>query len=136
MIPRYSRSEMAAIWSAENRYRIWFEIEAHALDAMADLGVVPREAAQKVWAWWRTEPAIDIARIDAIEAETKHDVIAFLTWVSEQVGPEAGAVPAPGDDQLGRARHGAGGAAGARVGPVDRGHGRAAGGAEAARVRA
>jgi adenylosuccinate lyase len=89
MIPRYSRSEMAAIWSAENRYRIWFEIEAHALDAMADLGVVPREAAQKVWAWWRTEPAIDIARIDAIEAETKHDVIAFLTWVSEQVGPEA-----------------------------------------------
>ena len=89
MIPRYARPAMTAIWSAENRYRIWFEIEAHALDAMADLGVVPREAAQKVWAWWRTEPAIDIARIDAIEAETKHDVIAFLTWVSEQVGPEA-----------------------------------------------
>jgi adenylosuccinate lyase len=80
---------MAAIWSAENRYRIWFEIEAHALDAMAELGVVPREAAAKVWEWWRTEPAIDIARIDAIEAETKHDVIAFLTWVAEQVGPEA-----------------------------------------------
>jgi adenylosuccinate lyase len=89
MIPRYSRPEMAAIWSAENRYRIWFEIEAHALDAMAQLGVVPREAAEKVWAWWRTGPAIDIARIDAIEAETRHDVIAFLTWVAEQVGPEA-----------------------------------------------
>ena len=89
MIPRYSRPEMAAIWSAENRYRIWFEIEAHALDAMAQLGVVPSEAAEKVWAWWRTGPAIDIARIDAIEAETRHDVIAFLTWVAEQVGPEA-----------------------------------------------
>jgi adenylosuccinate lyase len=89
MIPRYSRPDMVAIWSPENRYRIWFEIEAHALDAMAELGVVPREAAAKVWAWWRTGPAIDIARIDAIEAETKHDVIAFLTWVAEQVGPEA-----------------------------------------------
>jgi len=89
MIPRYARPAMTAIWSAENRYRIWFEIEAHALDAMAELGVVPREAAAKVWEWWRTEPAIDIARIDAIEAETKHDVIAFLTWVAEQVGPEA-----------------------------------------------
>ncbi|HZG45942.1 MAG TPA: adenylosuccinate lyase [Allosphingosinicella sp.] len=89
MIPRYARPAMTAIWSAENRYRIWFEIEAHALDAMAELGVVPREAAAKVWEWWRTEPTIDIARIDAIEAETKHDVIAFLTWVAEQVGPEA-----------------------------------------------
>jgi adenylosuccinate lyase len=89
MIPRYSRPAMAAIWSAETRYRIWFEIEAHALDAMAELGVVPREAAAQVWAWWRTDPAIDIARIDAIEAETRHDVIAFLTWVAEQVGPEA-----------------------------------------------
>ncbi|HZH06550.1 MAG TPA: adenylosuccinate lyase, partial [Lautropia sp.] len=88
-IPRYARDQMSNIWSAETRFSIWFEIEAHALDAMAELGVVPREAAEKVWAWWRTAPAIDIARIDAIEAETKHDVIAFLTWVSEQVGPEA-----------------------------------------------
>ncbi len=89
MVPRYSRPDMAAIWSPESRFRIWFEIEAHALDAMAELGVVPREAAAKVWDWWRTEPAIDVERIDAIEAVTKHDVIAFLTWVAEQVGPEA-----------------------------------------------
>src|SRR5688572_11592458 len=89
MIPRYSRPRMAAIWEAENRYRIWFEIEAHALDAMAELGVVPKEAARKVWDWWATKPVIDVARIDAIEAEVKHDVIAFLTWVAEQVGPEA-----------------------------------------------
>jgi adenylosuccinate lyase len=89
MIPRYSRPQMAAIWEAENRYRIWFEIEAHALDAMAELGTVPKEAACKVWDWWATEPSIDVARIDAIEAEVKHDVIAFLTWVAEQVGPEA-----------------------------------------------
>ena len=89
MIPRYSRPAMTAIWSPETRYSIWFEIEAHAADAMAELGVIPKEAAEKLWAWWRTEPAIHIARIDAIEAETKHDVIAFLTWVSEQVGPEA-----------------------------------------------
>jgi adenylosuccinate lyase len=80
---------MTAIWAPETRFRIWFEIEAHALDAMAELGVVPREAAAAVWAWWRTEPAIDVARIDEIEAVTKHDVIAFLTWVSENVGPEA-----------------------------------------------
>ncbi len=86
MIPRYARPQMTAIWSPENRYRIWFEIEAHALDAMAQLGVVPHEAAAQVWAWWRTGPAIDVERIDAIEAETKHDVIAFLTWVAEQVG--------------------------------------------------
>jgi len=89
MIPRYSRPEMTAIWSPENRFRIWFEIEAHALDAMAGLGVVPKGAAEAVWAWWKTGPAIDVARIDEIEAVTKHDVIAFLTWVSENVGPEA-----------------------------------------------
>ena len=89
MIPRYSRPRMAAIWEAENRYRIWFEIEAHALDAMAELGIVPKEAARKVWDWWATKPVIDVARIDAIEAEVKHDVIAFLTWVADQVGPEA-----------------------------------------------
>ena len=89
MIPRYSRPEMAALWSPETRYRIWFEIEAHALDAMAALGVVPRESAEAVWAWWATNPAIDVERIDAIEAVTKHDVIAFLTWVAEGVGPQA-----------------------------------------------
>ena len=89
MISRYARPAMTAIWEPENRYRIWFEIEAHALDAMAELGVVPKEAAKAVWAWWAMNPAIDVARIDAIEAVTKHDVIAFLTWVSEQVGPEA-----------------------------------------------
>jgi adenylosuccinate lyase len=91
MIERYSRPAMAAIWSPETRYKIWFEIEAHALDAMAELGVVPKEAAAQVWAWWRTEPVIDIARIDAIEAQTRHDVIAFLTWVAEQVGAHSGA---------------------------------------------
>ena len=80
---------MTAIWEPETRYRIWFEIEAHALDAMAELGVVPKEAAAKVWDWWATKPAIDVAAIDAIEAVIKHDVIAFLTWVAEQVGPEA-----------------------------------------------
>ncbi len=89
MIPRYSRPRMTAIWDAETRFRIWFEIEAHALDAMAALGTVPQEAADAVWAWWRTEPPIDVARIDEIEAVTRHDVIAFLTWVAEQVGPEA-----------------------------------------------
>jgi adenylosuccinate lyase len=89
MIPRYSRPQMADIWAPESRYRIWFEIEAHALDAMAELGVVPRDAAKKVWGWWATEPSIDVEAIDAIEAVVKHDVIAFLTWVAEQVGPEA-----------------------------------------------
>ncbi|MDB5695795.1 MAG: adenylosuccinate lyase [Sphingomonas bacterium] len=89
MISRYSRPAMTAIWSAETRYRIWFEIEAHATDALADLGVVPPDAAAALWRWWATNPVIDVAAIDAIEAVTKHDVIAFLTWVAEQVGPEA-----------------------------------------------
>jgi adenylosuccinate lyase len=89
MIQRYSRPQMAAIWSAETRYRIWFEIEAHATDALAELGVVPREAAKALWDWWATEPVIDVPAIDAIEAVTKHDVIAFLTWVAEQVGDQA-----------------------------------------------
>ena len=90
MVPRYSRPEMTAIWTPEARFRIWFEIEAHATDALADLGVVPREAAAALWAWWRTEPTIDVAAIDAIEAVTKHDVIAFLTWVSERVAEHSG----------------------------------------------
>jgi adenylosuccinate lyase len=80
---------MVAIWSAEARFRIWFEIEAHATDALAELGVVPARAAKALWDWWATNPAIDVAAIDAIEAVTKHDVIAFLTWVAEQVGEEA-----------------------------------------------
>jgi adenylosuccinate lyase len=89
MIPRYSRPDMVAIWEPENRFRIWFEIEAHATDALADLGVVPKSAAEALWTWWATNPKIDVAAIDAIEAVTKHDVIAFLTWVAEQVGDEA-----------------------------------------------
>ena len=89
MIPRYSRPEMVSIWAPETRFQIWFEIEAHALDAMAELGIVPKEAAAKVWEAHRASPPFDIARIDAIEAETKHDVIAFLTHVSERTGAEA-----------------------------------------------
>jgi adenylosuccinate lyase len=89
MVPRYARPEMTAIWTPETRFQIWFEIEAHATDALADLGVVPKEAAAALWTWWATDPAIDVAAIDAIEAVTKHDVIAFLTWVAEQIGDEA-----------------------------------------------
>ncbi len=88
MIPRYARPEMTAIWSPEEKYRIWFEIEAHAADALAELGVIPKEAAKKVWEKGRNAK-FDIARIDAIEREVKHDVIAFLTHLSEIVGPEA-----------------------------------------------
>jgi len=90
MVPRYSRPAMSAIWEAEARYAIWFEIEAHATDALADLGVVPKEAAKALWDWWETKPKIDVAAIDAIEAVTKHDVIAFLTWVSDEVGAHSG----------------------------------------------
>ncbi len=89
MIARYSRPEMVAIWSPETRFSIWFEIEAHATEALAKLGVVPQSAADALWKWWATKPAIDVSAIDAIEAVTKHDVIAFLTWVAEQVGEEA-----------------------------------------------
>ena len=88
MIPRYSRPEMAAIWSPQTRFRIWFEIEAHATDAMAELGVVPKEAARAVWEKGR-DAVFDVERIDAIEREVKHDVIAFLTHLAEIVGPEA-----------------------------------------------
>jgi adenylosuccinate lyase len=80
---------MTAIWSAETRLGIWFEIEAHATDALAELGVVPKAAAKALWDWWATKPDIDVAAIDAIEAVTKHDVIAFLTWVAENVGEDA-----------------------------------------------
>ncbi len=87
-IPRYSRPEMAAIWSPETRFRIWFEIEAHAADAMAELGIIPKDAAKKIWEKGKNAK-FDVARIDAIEAEVKHDVIAFLTHLAEIVGPEA-----------------------------------------------
>ncbi len=89
MIPRYSRPQMSAIWEPESRYRIWFEIEAHATEKLGELGVVPKSAAKALWDWWATDPVIDVPAIDAIEAVTKHDVIAFLTWVAEQVGDEA-----------------------------------------------
>jgi len=88
MIPRYARPEMTAIWSPEEKFRIWFEIEAYAADALADLGVIPKDAAAKVWEKGR-DAKFDITRIDEIERETKHDVIAFLTHLSEIVGPEA-----------------------------------------------
>jgi adenylosuccinate lyase len=88
MIPRYSRPEMTKIWEPEMRFRIWFEIEAHAADAMAALGLVPKEAAKKIWEKGGAA-TFDVARIDAIEAETRHDVIAFLTHLAEIVGPEA-----------------------------------------------
>jgi adenylosuccinate lyase len=84
MIPRYSRPEMTAIWSPETKFRIWFEIEAHACDAQAELGVIPKANADAVWKARDVE--FDVARIDAIEAETKHDVIAFLTHLAEIVG--------------------------------------------------
>jgi len=88
MIPRYAREQMVSIWSPETKFRIWFEIEAHATDALAELGVVPKEAAAKVWEKGKNAK-FDVARIDEIEREVKHDVIAFLTHLSEIVGPEA-----------------------------------------------
>jgi adenylosuccinate lyase len=88
MIPRYTRPEMAAIWEPQTRFRIWFEIEAHATDCLAELGVVPKAAAAKIWEKGK-DAVFDVARIDEIEAVTKHDVIAFLTHLSEIVGPEA-----------------------------------------------
>src|ERR1700755_1913076 len=88
MIPRYTRPEMAAIWEPQTRFKIWFEIEAHAADAQAELGVIPKEAARTIWAKAK-DAKFDVARIDEIERETKHDVIAFLTHLAEIVGPEA-----------------------------------------------
>src|ERR671916_1000114 len=88
MVPRYSRPEMVAIWSPETKFRIWFEIEAHATTALAELGVVPREAAETIWEKG-SRARFDVERIDAIEREVKHDVIAFLTHLAEIVGPEA-----------------------------------------------
>ena len=85
MIPRYARPEMTALWEAESRFSIWLEIETHAMDAMVELGIVPADAAQAV----RERGGFDVDRIDEIEREVKHDVIAFLTSLSEHVGPEA-----------------------------------------------
>lgn len=88
MIPRYSRPEMVSLWSPETKYRIWFEIEAHACDALAELGVIPKEAAKIIWEKGG-KAKFDVSRIDEIEAVTKHDVIAFLTHLAEFIGPEA-----------------------------------------------
>jgi adenylosuccinate lyase len=88
MIPRYTRPEMAAIWEPQTRFKIWFEIEAHAASAMAELGTIPKDAAKTIWAKAK-DATFDVERIDAIEREVKHDVIAFLTHLSEIVGPEA-----------------------------------------------
>ncbi len=88
MIPRYTRPQMAQIWAPETRFRIWFEIEAHAASAMAQLGLVPKEAAKTIWEKG-SKATFDVARIDAIEREVKHDVIAFLTHLAEHIGPEA-----------------------------------------------
>jgi adenylosuccinate lyase len=88
MIPRYTRPEMAAIWDPQTRYRIWFQIEAHAADAMAELGIIPKAAAKAIWEKGKNAK-FDVARIDAIEREVKHDVVAFLTHLAEIIGPEA-----------------------------------------------
>jgi adenylosuccinate lyase len=88
MIPRYTRPQMASIWEPQTRFKIWFEIEAHAADALAELGVIPKEAAKTIWAKAR-DVIFDVERIDEIERETRHDVIAFLTHLAEIVGPEA-----------------------------------------------
>jgi adenylosuccinate lyase len=88
MIPRYTRPDMARIWAPETRFRIWFEIEAHAASAMADLGLIPKAAAETIWEKGASAQ-FDVARIDAIEREVKHDVIAFLTHLAEHVGPQA-----------------------------------------------
>jgi len=88
MIPRYTRPEMARIWEPETRFRIWFEIEAHAATAMAEIGIIPKDAARIIWERG-SNAKFDVARIDEIERTTKHDVIAFLTHLAEHVGPDA-----------------------------------------------
>lgn len=93
MIPRYTRPEMAAIWAPENRFRIWFEIEVTAAEGMAKVGAIPAEAARNIREKGAPKLAAisqaDLDRIDAIERETRHDVIAFLTWLAEAIGPDS-----------------------------------------------
>jgi adenylosuccinate lyase len=96
MLARYTRPQMAAIWAPENRFRIWFEIEAHACDAMAEIGIIPKEAARAIWeggkkamAALQADPKGNVEKIDAIERVTKHDVIAFLTWLGDFIGPQS-----------------------------------------------
>lgn len=89
MVPRYARPAMSAIWEPETKYEIWFLIEAHATQKLAELGVVPESGAKALWDWWATNPKIDVAAIDEKERVLKHDVIAFLDWVADEVGPEA-----------------------------------------------
>lgn len=89
MVPRYARPAMTAIWEPETKYEIWFLIEAHATQKLAELGVVPESGAKALWDWWATNPRIDVAAIDEKERVLKHDVIAFLDWVADEVGPEA-----------------------------------------------
>ena len=113
MIPRYSRPEMVGIWEPQTKLEIWFEIEAHACDAQAQLGVIPKEAANAVW----ERGQFEIDRIDEIERVTKHDVLAFLTNLAEYVGPEARFVH-QGMDLQRCAGHLSGGATDARVGPA------------------
>src|SRR5580658_7325640 len=88
MIPRYSRPEMTAVWSPETRFRIWFEIEAYAAEAMAEIGMIPKTAAKAIWDKG-FKAKFDVKRIDEIEKTIKHDVIAFLTHLAEFVGPDA-----------------------------------------------
>ena len=88
MIPRYSRPEMVALWEPQTRFKIWFEIEAHACDALAEIGVIPRESAKNIWEK-AGNVTFDVARIDEIERVTKHDVIAFLTHLAEFIGPDS-----------------------------------------------
>ena len=134
MIPRYSRPEMTAVWSPETRFRIWFEIEAYAAEAMAEIGVIPKAAAKAIREKG-DKARFDVARIDEIEKVTRHDVIAFLTHLAEFIGPEARFVHLglTSSDVLDtclavqlspRKRH------------PDRRRGRAAGGAQASRLRA
>ena len=88
MIPRYSRPEMAALWAPEAKFQIWFEIEAHACDALAEIGVIPKDSAAAIWKNAK-DVTFDVARIDEIERVTKHDVIAFLTHLGEFIGPDS-----------------------------------------------
>ena len=104
MIPRYSRKEMVDIWEPATKFKIWYEIEAHACDAQAELGVIPKESAAAVWKAKDVE--FDVARIDEIEREVKHDVIAFLTHLAEFIGPDSRFVPPAADAAaLRRGRH-------------------------------